>query len=97
MDPVPSSPPARIRFDLWLKQLGRTRATGQNWRRALPWLDVVDIFGKLYISTESVRRFEEMAARGELAGARPTPPAPRRRATAPRGVKFGPPRKETGK
>jgi hypothetical protein len=33
----------------------------------LPWLDVKNIFGRLYITVDSIRRFEEMANRGELA------------------------------
>jgi hypothetical protein len=72
MNPISSSPPpTRIPYEAFLKQYGRTRATGHRWRRLLPWLDVKDILGRLYISIESVRRFEEMAARGELAGIRP--------------------------
>jgi hypothetical protein len=67
MNPLPSSPPARIPYEHFLKRFGRTRATGHRWRRLLPWLDVQNIFGRLYISVESVRRFEEAASRGELA------------------------------
>ena len=57
----------RIPFEVFLNQYGRTRATGHRWRRLLPWLDVLNIFGRLYITVASVRRFEEMASRGELA------------------------------
>jgi hypothetical protein len=97
MNPIPSSSPVRVPFYDWLKQYGRTRATGHRWRRLLPWLDVQNIFGRLYISIESVRRFEEAASRGELA-IYLRPPEPRRRparhAVAPRPIKFGPPRKK---
>jgi hypothetical protein len=93
MNPLPSSPPARIPFYDWLKQYGRTRATGHAWRQRLPWLDVINIFGRLYISVESAQRFEEAASRGELAmDIRPPEsrrPA-RRRARAPaRKVRSG--------
>ena len=67
MNPLPSSPVARIPYENFLRQYGRTRATGHRWRRLLPWLDDINIFGRLYISTESARRFEEAASRGELA------------------------------
>ena len=80
-------PPQRIPFDAFLKRYGRTRATGLRWRRLLPWLDILNIFGRLYISVDSVRRFEEAASRGELAiHMRPPPPRrhPARRAIAPR-------------
>jgi hypothetical protein len=75
----PSRHQQRIPFDTFLKEYGRTRATGHEWRRRLPWLDVKNIFGRLYISLDSVRRFEEMAARGELAVYRPAPEPRRRR------------------
>jgi hypothetical protein len=57
----------RIPYDAFLKQYGRTRSCGRLWRLRMPWLDVKNIFGRLYISLASVQRFEEMASRGELA------------------------------
>jgi hypothetical protein len=33
----------------------------------LPWLDVQNIFGRLYVTVASAQKFDEMAARGELA------------------------------
>jgi hypothetical protein len=38
-----------VSFDLWIKTLNRTRATGHRWRRKFPWLKTTNIFGKLYI------------------------------------------------
>jgi hypothetical protein len=81
--PMSAEPPAprseqRIPFDDFLRQYGRTRDTGYRWRKRLPWLDVKNIFGRLYISLASVRRFEEMASRGELETSGPKP-RPRRR------------------
>jgi hypothetical protein len=67
----------RIPYDAFLKQYGRGREAGRQWRQRMPWLDVKNIFGRLYISLESVRRFEEMASRGELA-VRWKTPQPRR-------------------
>jgi hypothetical protein len=74
----------RIPFDDFLRQYGRTRETGFRWRKRLPWLDVKNIFGRLYISLASVRRFEEMAARGELSTFGPKPQPRRRRGRSPR-------------
>lgn len=87
---MPAAPPLRIPFDAFLKRYGRSRATGLRWRRLLPWLDILNIFGRLYISVDSVRRFEEMAARGEFAIHMRPPQGrrPARRAIAPRPVKF---------
>ena len=76
---MPAAPPLRIPFDAFLKRYGRTRATGHRWRRLLPWLEVQNIFGRLYISLASVQRFEEMASRGELAVQWRLPQPPRRK------------------
>lgn len=77
-EPAPRSE-LRIPFETFLKRYGRTRATGHRWRRLLPWMDVLNIFGRLYISAASIQRFEEMASRGELAiHMRPPPPRGRK-------------------
>jgi hypothetical protein len=66
--------PKRIPFEAFVKRFGRTRATGWRWRKMLPWLDITNVFGRNYISLESVRRFEELAAQGKLAMRTGLPP-----------------------
>jgi hypothetical protein len=89
-----NTPNPRIPFDAFLKQYGRTRATGNRWRRLLPWLDITNIFGRLYISVASVKRFEEMAARGELAvDIRPPKPSGRKSSAKVKNPLGGRPRK----
>jgi len=46
-EPAPRSE-LRIPFETFLKRYGRTRATGHRWRRLLPWMDVLNIFGPLH-------------------------------------------------
>lgn len=55
-----------IPFDAWLGELGKTRATGWRWRKIYPWLAVVNVLGRLYITRESVAEFERRAKAGEL-------------------------------
>jgi hypothetical protein len=55
-----------VAFDGWIKSLGRTRATGHRWRKTLPWLRVINIFGKNYISRETIAEFERRARAGEF-------------------------------
>ena len=55
-----------IAFDLWLRTLNRTRATGHRWRRQFPWLQTINIFGKLYIRRTTVAEFERRAVAGEF-------------------------------
>lgn len=81
---LPARNQQRIPFDAFLKQYGRSRACGRLWRQRMPWLDVKNIFGRLYISLASVQRFEEMAARGELAIYHPQPRRSSRRRQKPR-------------
>ena len=56
-----------VPFHGWLEELGRTRATGHRWRKQYPWLKVINIFGKLYISRDTIADFERRAITGELA------------------------------
>jgi hypothetical protein len=56
-----------VSFYGWINELNRTRATGHRWRREYPWLKVVNIFGKLYISRDTIAEFERRALAGELA------------------------------
>jgi hypothetical protein len=57
-----------IAYQTWLKSLGRTRVTGNRWRRAFPWLEagIVNIFGKNYISRTTIEEFERRARAGEF-------------------------------
>ena len=55
-----------VSFDLWLKDMNRVEATGHRWRRQLPWLKTVNIFGKLYIHRKTIEEFEHRAAAGEF-------------------------------
>ena len=56
-----------VSFHGWIGELNRTRATGHRWRKEYPWLKVVNIFGKLYITRETIAEFERRALAGELA------------------------------
>lgn len=58
-----------VSFHSWIKGLDRTRATGHRWRKEYPWLNegVVNIFGKNYISRDTIAEFERRALAGELA------------------------------
>jgi hypothetical protein len=55
-----------VSFDVWIQTLNRTRATGHRWRRQLPWLKTVNIFGKLYIRRATIEEFERRASAGEF-------------------------------
>ena len=73
--PTPSDAPTSpngidqwIPFENWLSQFGLTRQTGFRWRRVLPWMEVQNIMGRVYISAASAQRFSELAAAGKLAG-----------------------------
>jgi hypothetical protein len=54
-------------FDTWLLSLNRTRSTGHRWRKQFPWLKVVNVCGKNYITRETIEDFERRATSGELA------------------------------
>lgn len=59
-------------FDDWLKSLDKTRTTGFRWRqRGL--IAVVNIFGRLYVTSEAIAEFEEKAKRGDFAREVKTP------------------------
>jgi hypothetical protein len=55
-----------VSFDVWLESLNRTRATGHRWRQKFPWLETINIFGKLYIRRTTIEEFERRAAVGEF-------------------------------
>ncbi|HEY5743713.1 MAG TPA: hypothetical protein VIS99_14355 [Terrimicrobiaceae bacterium] len=55
-----------VAFDSWIKSLNKTRVTGHRWRQQFPWLKTVNIFGRLYISRDTIADFERRALGGEL-------------------------------
>ena len=55
-----------LAFDRWLKDIDKTPATGWRWRR-LGWINTVNICGRLYVSRDEIKRFEQRAASGEFA------------------------------
>jgi hypothetical protein len=54
-----------VSFDLWLKQLGKTRITGWRWRRD-GIISTLNVFGKIYIQRSEIERFESRALAGEF-------------------------------
>ena len=69
--PQPQQPqPASnlISFHVWIEELGVSRNTGHVWRRKYPWLaaGVKNVFGKLYITRDTIREFESRAIAGEF-------------------------------
>ena len=73
-----------VSFDDWLSDLGKTRVTGFRWRK-LGLIEVVNIFGRLYVTREAIADFEEKAKRGDFARECKTPA--RRGAEAEEAVK----------
>ncbi len=61
-----------VSFDDWLSDLGKTRVTGFRWRK-LGLIEVVNIFGRLYLTREAIAEFEEKAKRGDFAREAKTP------------------------
>jgi hypothetical protein len=53
-------------FTSWLREIGRSRASGWRWRK-LGWIEAVNINGQLFVSRLAVERFSLRAARGEFA------------------------------
>ena len=56
-----------VSYDAWIRGLNKTRATGFRWRKEYRWLKTVNIFGRRYISRETIAEFERRAMAGELA------------------------------
>ena len=59
-------------FSGWLREIGRSRATGWRWRRR-GWIATVNIGGQWFVTREAIERFNARAARGEFARASKTP------------------------
>jgi hypothetical protein len=66
---VSAPPPASqiVPYYGWLEEIGKCRGTGHRWRQQFPWLRVINVFGRLYISREMIAEFERRAFSGELA------------------------------
>jgi len=55
-----------VSYDAYLKSLDRTRTTGWRWRK-IGLIETINVFGKLYVTRESIRKFEERAIAGDFA------------------------------
>lgn len=51
----------------WSEAVHKTRATIWRWRKEFPWFKTVNVFGKLYITRETIAEFERRAMAGEFA------------------------------
>jgi hypothetical protein len=49
----------------WLDSIDKTRTTGWRWRKE-GLIKTVNIFGKLYVTTDEIARFESRAIAGEF-------------------------------
>lgn len=56
-----------VPFDVWTRSLNKHRATAWRWRKQFPWLTTINVFGKLYVTRETIAEFERRAIAGELA------------------------------
>jgi len=57
---------AMISLSSWVERIGVTACTVWRWRKR-GWLKVTNICGRLYLSAEAIREFNERAERGEFA------------------------------
>jgi hypothetical protein len=53
-------------FNVWLKDIDRSRATGWRWR-CKGIVATVNICGRVFISRDEIERFERRACAGEFA------------------------------
>jgi len=61
-----------ILFDKFLESLGISPCTAWRWRKQ-KWLTTLNIAGRVYISRDEIKRFQERAAAGEFAKTHSTP------------------------
>ena len=64
-----------IPFDRWLRDVGKSRATGWRWRTD-GVVTTHNVFGRHYITRDEIDRFERAALGGELARKIATPVRP---------------------
>jgi hypothetical protein len=57
--------PGLRRFDDWLRDIGRSPATGYRWRKR-GWIKVVNIGGRCYITDAEIERFIARSQQGEF-------------------------------
>ncbi len=55
-----------VPFEDWLASIGKSRSTGWNYRKRKA-IEVLNVFGSLYITREEIARFEARAKAGEFA------------------------------
>jgi len=59
-------PAGIMSFEAWIKQVGRSRTTGFEWRRA-GMIETHDICGRPYVTQDAVVKFLERTRAGEFA------------------------------
>ena len=74
LDPTPiaADPCTLFNFDEFLRGRSLTRTTGYRYRQQ-GLLQTVNIYGRLYITLEEIRRFERRAIAGEFSKSVKTP------------------------
>ncbi len=70
--PSNANPSTLIPLDQYLRGRGLTRTTGYRYRRK-GLITAVNIYGRLYLTKDEIKRFEERAIRGEFSLAVRTP------------------------
>jgi len=61
-----------VLFHLFLESLGVTPPTGWRWRKR-GWIRTVNIAGRVYVTRDEIRRFQERAVSGEFSKMHVTP------------------------
>jgi hypothetical protein len=67
-----ASPSNLYSFDDWLRGRNLTRTTGFRYRKK-GLIQTLNIFGRLYITADEIRRFEARAIAGDFSQAAKTP------------------------
>ena len=57
-----------VLFSEFLKKLGRSESTGWRWRKE-KLIATLNLCGKLYVTREEIRKFEDRAIAGEFSKA----------------------------
>jgi len=55
-----------MKFDVWLKSIPASPATGWRWRRE-GLIKTVNVFGRVYVTDEAIRDFIARAEAGQFA------------------------------
>ena len=67
-----------LAYDTWLASIPISPATGWRWRRQ-GLIEVINIYGRCYVSRSAIAEFERRAAAGEFAQVHHTPKRSRSR------------------